>query len=618
KSQTDLTFLNNTLNNSKSDTIRARACLHLSNYYANNIGDSAIYYSNKALEFLKSTPNKRLEAWAYRSKANGYFSIQDYNEAVRYLFQSIKLYESLKDTIEIARTYQFAGSLLYEVSSEEKSLYYLHRALTLIKNKNHPDILASIYNDFSYIYTSKENYDSSLYYQQKAYEIDINSESTDKIEHLASDEHNLGAIYYRLGNYSKAEEFIRKSYTKRIELGYKLQILSSLNVLNAIAFKKNDYQTALKITEEASKLAHELKSTRELITVYDRYKLIYYRLKKYDLSYDYCDSLVFALYKLNDEESTRISNETEAKFQNQKKELENTELKSKNELSEKIIKQQKTMFYVVVFALITAVALVYFIYTGLKKQRSANKIIEIQKQDAELKNKIIEEKQKEILDSIHYAKRIQNTLLAHREFLSQNLPEHFILFKPKDIVSGDFYWATSTVSSTNNRFYLAVCDSTGHGVPGAFMSLLNIGFLSEAINEKGIEQPGDIFNHVRNRLINSVSKDGQQDGFDGILLCIDKENKTITYSAANNAPILINSGGIQELNSNRMPVGKGIHEYTFVTHTINYSAGDKLYLYTDGYADQFGGPKGKKFKYRQLNELLMRISDKTTSEQYDV
>jgi serine phosphatase RsbU (regulator of sigma subunit) len=233
---------------------------------------------------------------------------------------------------------------------------------------------------------------------------------------------------------------------------------------------------------------------------------------------------------------------------------------------------------------------------------------------------IIEHKQKEILDSIQYAKRIQQTILAHDDFLKKYLPEHFVLFKPKDIVSGDFYWATKPVffPKGKEKFYLAVCDSTGHGVPGAFMSLLNIAFLNEAINEKKITDPHEVFNHVRKRLISSVSKDGAQDGMDGILLCLDMQHRQVIYSAAHNRPILIRNGEIIEHPADKMPIGMGVRSDTFTTHTLEVKKGDSLYLYTDGYADQFGGAKGKKFKYKNLNEMLLANCNKPAGEQLSI
>ncbi|MBI3511047.1 MAG: SpoIIE family protein phosphatase [Bacteroidetes bacterium] len=218
---------------------------------------------------------------------------------------------------------------------------------------------------------------------------------------------------------------------------------------------------------------------------------------------------------------------------------------------------------------------------------------------------------KDIRDSINYAQRIQYALLAHEELLKNNLAESFILFKPKDIVSGDFYWATLQ----GEKFYLAICDSTGHGVPGAFMSLLNISYLNEAIIEKKMNEPGKIFDHVRSRLIENISQDGGKDGMDAVLLCIDRKNNSITYAAAHNAPVIVRGQEIIVCETDKMPVGKGEKEIPFATRKLELQKGDALYLYTDGFADQFGGPLGKKFKEANLKKLLQHISSLPVAEQ---
>ncbi len=223
----------------------------------------------------------------------------------------------------------------------------------------------------------------------------------------------------------------------------------------------------------------------------------------------------------------------------------------------------------------------------------------------------LQEKNQEMTDSIGYARRIQYTLLAGTQLLEAGLPEHFVLFKPKDIVSGDFYWAVKK----ENLFYLAVCDSTGHGVPGAFMSLLNISFLNEAVNEKNIAEPHEVLNHVRRRLIENISQEGARDGMDAILLCYDKQNNLLTYSAAHNAPVLVRGGRGQALAKDKMPVGEGEKKESFTLRHIALQPGDCLYLGTDGYADQFGGPQGKKFKARQLEELLLSHHRQPMAEQ---
>jgi len=276
----------------------------------------------------------------------------------------------------------------------------------------------------------------------------------------------------------------------------------------------------------------------------------------------------------------------------------------------------KTWWFIVL-EIIMAVGLIYFYVKYREKKLNKDKeklelivtertkeIVEKAK-EIELQKEIIEERNKEVTDSIKYALRIQKTLLAHDSLLEQNLPNYFTLFKPKDIVSGDFYWATN---NANNLFYLAICDCTGHGVPGAFMSLLNISFLNEAIAEKNIIEPNLVLNYVREKLIVNLSFDGAQDGMDGTLISYNKANKTLKYASSNNRPILVRNGMVNELPADKMPIGKGERYDSFTLQTIEMQKNDVIYFYTDGFADQFGGTKGKKFKYKQLNELLISIS----------
>lgn len=239
-----------------------------------------------------------------------------------------------------------------------------------------------------------------------------------------------------------------------------------------------------------------------------------------------------------------------------------------------------------------------------REKRKANALLNKKNDEIEIQKSVIEHKQKEILDSIHYAKRIQESLLIQDELLKEVLPNSFIYFQPKDIVSGDFYWATRR----DQLFFVAICDSTGHGVPGAFMSALNITFLSEAINQLGIIAPGEIFNHVRKRLVESISHDGAKDGMDGILFCFNEQTNEITYAAAYNAPVVVRDGECIKFPTDKMPVGKSDSSAGFNTYEIDFKQDDLLFAFTDGYPDQFGGERGKKLKlanfYAVLNDLV--------------
>ncbi|MEO6303096.1 MAG: SpoIIE family protein phosphatase, partial [Bacteroidia bacterium] len=269
---------------------------------------------------------------------------------------------------------------------------------------------------------------------------------------------------------------------------------------------------------------------------------------------------------------------------------------------------------ILIFIITTFVLLRYVKVILVTEEDSKSKLEELYK--------LIHEKNKEITDSINYAQRIQRSLLASDKILNDNMADYFIFFKPKDIVSGDFYWASML---NNNQFALVTADSTGHGVPGAIMSMLNISCLNEAIKGQKLSDPKEILNYTRMQVIEHLSNDGSvsggKDGMDCSISSFDFKNKKLTYSAANN-PLWIarNNPGVGfellEFVADKMPVGK--HErdtVSFNQKTIELQKDDVVYTLTDGYADQFGGVAGKKFKYKQLKELLLSIAGKPMNEQ---
>lgn len=217
-------------------------------------------------------------------------------------------------------------------------------------------------------------------------------------------------------------------------------------------------------------------------------------------------------------------------------------------------------------------------------------------------------KHKEITDSINYAERIQRSFLAAKELLDKNLKEYFIFFKPKDVVSGDFYWACE---SQNGEFMFLAADSTGHGVPGAIMSLLNIMSLEKAVETE--TSPDKILNHTRKTIIDRLKKDGSidggKDGMDCSLIKLNRDRSQLLLSAAQNPVWIIRNNELIVLKADKMPVGKHDKENVgFRSQTIDLKINDMIYLFTDGMPDQFGGPNGKKYKYNKLKEFLISVS----------
>ncbi|MCD6065350.1 MAG: hypothetical protein K0S33_176 [Bacteroidetes bacterium] len=233
----------------------------------------------------------------------------------------------------------------------------------------------------------------------------------------------------------------------------------------------------------------------------------------------------------------------------------------------------------------------------------------------EEQKEVLEEKNREITDSINYAKRIQSALIPSEEEFTRHFKESFVLFKPKDIVSGDFYWVTKK----NGMIFYATADCTGHGVPGGFMTMLGVSFLDQIINDSNILEPARVLDILRDRLISTLKQTGNagenKDGMDIVLCRIEEGSKKLTYSAANNSLYIYRDGSFNEYKPDKQPCGFYHELKPFTQKEIDLQPGDVIYTFTDGFADQFGGPKGKKFKYKKLEQAIIDFQVRPLSEQ---
>ena len=254
--------------------------------------------------------------------------------------------------------------------------------------------------------------------------------------------------------------------------------------------------------------------------------------------------------------------------------------------------------------------------------------IEAQRDLVQTQKNKIEVIYSEITQSIAYAMRIQQSVLPEHNVLTKYFSDFFILFNPKDKVSGDFYWW----KNINNRTIVSAVDCTGHGVPGAFMSMLGSTFLNEIINSNNNLPTGEILNILRARIIETLKQKGktgeQKDGMDMSIISVNHKTNSIQFSGANNPLYIISKSindfkplmnfgeiGLYEVKPNKMPIAIYEKMDSFPTHEIQLKKGDLLYMFSDGFADQFGGPKNKKFKYKAFKKLLLENSEKTMNEQ---
>lgn len=236
----------------------------------------------------------------------------------------------------------------------------------------------------------------------------------------------------------------------------------------------------------------------------------------------------------------------------------------------------------------------------------------------------IQEKNNEIIDSINYAKRIQNALIPPVRVLQKMLPNSFVLFKPKDIVSGDFYWATELTTTTGKGeeklTLFTVADCTGHGVSGAFMSIIGLKIFNQSMQQSNVNSPAQALDYLNTEVFNVVNKhsEGDQmirDGMDAALCAINFEALKLYYAGANNPVYIIRNKELHEIKADKKPIGSYEVDTNYTDREYQLEKGDMIYIFSDGYADQFGGPKGKKFKYAQFKEVLLEISNLSPNEQ---
>ncbi len=607
--------------------------------YYNNTSeyDSLLKYSLEGLTKARQIKSAYWEISLLNITGIGYWNVGDYDKAILHYKQGLQKVEETGLKSYLSNLYNNMGLAYWNKSDLPKALDLYIKSLDIDIKKGNKEGMSSSMLNIGLVHSDMGNYTSALEYYQKSLPLcvelgDVNGEVNNYI--------NIGLVYEKLADYDRSMEYGLKALKLCQKIDDKKLLALTYNNLGSLHSIKKLHELAITYYELSLQNYIACGDVAEQAMVQNNIAEAYVSLKKYDLaipilnkalekekeldlkSYEIRTHYILAeayanlkdykkayenqvLYNglndtVNNLKNAGLINQMQKDVEMKAQEATLTIQKEK-ELALKEAEKQKQSYFILMVIIVLSLTLVFtfFLYKRFKLTSSQKEIIEKQKH-------LVEEKQTEILDSIHYAKRIQNVLIANSKFISEHLPENFIYFDPKDIVSGDFYWA----ALHHNKFYLAICDSTGHGVPGAFMSLLNMGFLNEAIKEKNIEKPNEILDYVRDRLVNSISAEGQKDGMDCILLCYDKKKNTYEYAAANNEPILIRNGAIIELAKDKMPVGKGESADKFTLHHLDLQKGDGLYMYTDGFADQFGGPKGKKFMYKRLNELLLSLNDK--------
>ncbi|OFX46498.1 MAG: hypothetical protein A2046_15510 [Bacteroidetes bacterium GWA2_30_7] len=613
----------------------------------NDQGDipNAVENLHKSLKIKEEIGDKKGMACSFNNIGAIYKNQGDIPKAIEYYNKSLEIQEEISDKKGMAESFNNIGAIYnYQVSVA----------------KSRQDFAGSD----SLITKAMEYYRKSL---------KIREEIGDK-KGVANSFNNIGTIYDQQASIAKSRqdligsdsliimviEYYRKSLKIREEIGDKQGMAVSFNNIGAIYLQKNELRNAKTFCEKSYQLSKELGFPENIESATRRLKQIYEKQGNYHLAYEYLKEEILMHDSIQNQENYKKTQKQQAKYEYEKKsatdsisnakamEIKNIELSR----SEEVKNKQRVVIYSFIIGFLIILIFSIIIYRLFIQKKIANVILSQQKEEISAQRdeietqrdlvteqkEHIEEIHKEVTDSINYAERIQRSFLATKELLDDNLntslrgtashdsssgkqsfedeTNYFVFFKPKDVVSGDFYWAGKL---QNGNFALATADSTGHGVPGAIMSILNIFSLEKAV-ESGICEPSEILNHTRKTIIERLKKDGSpdggKDGMDASLICFDYETQKLTYSAANNPIWIIRENSLIELVHDKMPIGKhDKDQISFIQHEFELQKGDVIYTLTDGFQDQFGGPNGKKFLTKNLKQLLIANCQLSMEEQ---
>ncbi|MGZ4156008.1 MAG: tetratricopeptide repeat protein [Bacteroidia bacterium] len=586
--------------NSKEDTTRIVLYNKLAKAYQNTNRLKSFDIAKQALSLSQKLNDKNKTGQSLNYLGDLYWYSGDYASASDFYFKALKIYEDMNDLEGIAECYRNIGWIYQGQNLFDKTIEYYKKSLDINLKLHKMDAITANYDDLSIVYKMAGNYSEALIYCNKTIEL---SKKSGVIRNMATGYGNLAALYTAMGNYSLAIEnyLTANSYKDSIQDSY--NTAEGYNGMATCYYKLENYKKSI---EYAAKALYIAKKYDYKTTETASYKLLasaYSAKKDFSNAYNYLSLFTALQDSTYNEKNSRQINEMSAKYESEKKEL------TINSLEKDKAKDEQFKIYMIVFCFVIAVFML-FLFRGFLQNKKPNNSLSLAYKEIEVKNK-------DINDSINYAKQIQRARLSNPSIILNHIPEAFGLYKPKDVVSGDFYWFAE---HENGKLMLVAGDCTGHGIPGAFMSLIGIDELNHAALEKRLDNASEILSSVNKGVKKALRQNEQnsmsRDGMDLALCIFDLKNNTLEYAAANRPFYYIRDNQLNEITPTKAAIG-GLtpNDQEFKNHIIEMKKGDMIYVFTDGFADQFGGPEGKKFMTKRFKELLLSIHLKPIPEQ---
>jgi serine phosphatase RsbU (regulator of sigma subunit) len=583
----------------------------------------SLLYFDSALAVTKTTDEK-LRCNILMLKGRAHYDNGDYKTAMDNYIESQRLFEKNKwQTTEYGHLLHFIGSVFKRQNFRDKALNYYEKELALAREIKSKTLEAEALYLAAAMYGELGNLDKELDYELKSLKL-YREEGRDNSVALILV--NLSNNYAARGDLKTAINNCEEALAIYTHIGETDKESFVYRCLGDYYSRMGQHQKAINYLKKAMDIAKKVE-TKQLLyrtEITESMAFAYSNMGDYRSAFNTLLQHRSLNDSLNNQSNAEYLSNLEKHYQTEKKEKEIALLNADKNLqkveldkSNAIVEQQKTQRNALILGCVLVVIIAGISIVAFINKRKTSKLLSKQVDEINHQNGIIKERNKDITDSIQYAKRLQEAVFPEANKLNEYFAESFVLFRPKDIVSGDFYW----FEEVENKTIIIVGDCTGHGVPGAFMSILGHNLLNQIILEDKITSPAKILNLLDKRVSNALnkrdSKEETNDGMDMVICVVDKAKNSLTYAGANRPLVIRRGEKLIELKPDKHAIG-GIQDSTcklFSQQEITIQANDVLYMFSDGYYDQFGGPRGKKFKYKQLASSILSIAAFSLEEQ---
>lgn len=590
----------------------------LGNAYSNKgviygyLGENELALENhqKAIQYRNACGDIQGVGNSYNNIGLVYLNLSNYEKSLENYLKALKIREEIGDKSGTANSYNNIGVIYQKQNNYDKAIENYEKALKTREEIGDKFGIGMSYNNIGLIYIDKREYREALKNLLKG--LSIREEIGDK-KGMADSYMNVGSLYYQQDKYEKALEYLFKSAGINERIGNKKGIGLSYTDIGTCYLMLNDLEVALIYLNKGIKILQEIGNKDGVKDAFSALAAIYERKGDFKKAYEY--QIMYSDLKdtLFDEQVSEQMTEMNAKYESEKKNKElvkkDAEIASQQAESER----QAIVRNAFIAGFLLVLVLAFFIYRGYRQKQKANLLLD--------------KKNEQITDSINYAKRIQDSIFPPLNLIQQHLPELFVFHQPKDIVSGDLYWFTEIKNEEQPSVLLAAIDCTGHGVPGAFMSMMAYNLLEQVV--KTHQQPAAILDEMSRQVVASLRQtkgigkvnDGMDIALIRLLSCSKelpgkKRFCELEYAGAHNALYLVREGKLQEIKANKASIGLSFDKsFQFTHHSIQLQEGDCCYIFTDGFVDQFGGPQNEKFYYQPFRDLIVEIHHLSMEEQ---